>query len=88
MSTNLKFKVRKVVSTIGWIYGISWRMLALIGMWYLLISLYVAIRFQERNMEKNQRELHFDVDLAFLLIFSIQKEYETQTEEASEETKH
>ena len=45
MSTNLKFKVRKVVSTIGWIYGISWRMLALIGMWYLLISLYVAIRF-------------------------------------------
>lgn len=39
-------------------------------------------------MEKNQRELHFDVDLAFLLIFSIQKEYETQTEEASEETKH
>lgn len=39
-------------------------------------------------MEKNQRELHFDVDLAFLLIFSIQREYEAQTAEASEETKH
>lgn len=37
-------------------------------------------------MEKNKRELHFDVDLAFLLIFSIQREYEAQTAEANKDT--
>lgn len=45
MNMLRKLNVRRICSTIGWVYGISWRLLALTGMWYLLISLYVFIKF-------------------------------------------